>query len=75
MNDTLGPEGLVPSALVPGEFPQIVTRSETAHPRATLESRAAVAAAARQEMEQQMAKLRVKHILLHATPSAVHQTY
>ena len=75
MNDTLGPEGLVPSALVFGEFPQVVMRSETAHPRATLESRAAVATAARQEMEEQMAKLRVKRALHHATPNAVHQTY
>lgn len=38
MNDTLGPEGLVPSALVFGEFPQIGTRSERREER--LRSRA-----------------------------------
>ena len=75
MNDTLGPEGLVPSALVFGEFPPVFTRSEVPHPRATLESRAVVASAARKEMEQQMAKLRVRRALHHATPGAAMQVY
>lgn len=70
INDTLGPDGLVPSALVFGEFPSAFTTSETPHPRATLESRAAVANLARREMEKQMAAVRLKRGLRHATPPA-----
>ena len=55
MSDTLGPEGLVPSALVFGEFSPVFTRSEMRHARATLESRAALVALAREEMEKHMA--------------------
>lgn len=42
MNATLGLEGLVPSALVFGDFPVISTKYETAKPRATALSPAAV---------------------------------
>ena len=70
INDTLGPDGLVPSALVFGEFPSAFTTSETPHPRTTLESRAAVANMARREMEKQMAAVRLKRGLRHATPPA-----
>ena len=70
MNDTLGPEGLVPSAFVFGEFPKVFTPAEEPHPRATVESRAAIASRARREMEQHMAKLRIRRALHHAIPSA-----
>ena len=49
-NDTLGPDGLVPSALVFGEFPSPIVTSETRHPRATIESRAEIANMAQKEM-------------------------
>ena len=39
MNGTLKPEGIVPSALVSGDFPSVRTRSEPKVPRATLEER------------------------------------
>lgn len=50
MNDTLGPEGLVPSALVFGEFPKFVTKSEVPRERSILESRAEMATLVRKEM-------------------------
>lgn len=37
INDTLGPEGIVPSALVFGEYPQVSTRSEPSPTRSTLQ--------------------------------------
>ena len=69
LNDTLGPEGLVPSALVFGEYPS--TRLYTdgaADPRASLESRARLATAARKEMERHMASVRIKRALRHSVP-------
>ena len=68
INDTFGPDGLVPSALMFREFPPAFTTSETPHPRTTLDSRAAVADMARREMEKQMAAVRLKRGLRHATP-------
>jgi len=75
MNNTLGPEGLVPSALVFGEFPSLRMLGEPMNPKATLESRAAVAQSARREMEQQMAQLRIKRGLRHKIPAAADLTY
>ena len=71
LNDTLGPEGLVPSALVSGEYPSAYTRSETPAPKATFLSRAQVANSALIEMEHQMAKLRIHRALKHRIPSTV----
>ena len=59
MNDTLGPEGLVPSALVFGEFPKLRTKGSKPTPRATLLSRKAVAETARKEMEKQITKMKI----------------
>lgn len=70
MNDTLGPEGLVPSALVFGEYPSLRVFGETPQPRATLEARAILAKEDRKEMEQQMASLRVKRALKYRVPPA-----
>ncbi|PXF40714.1 hypothetical protein BWQ96_09547 [Gracilariopsis chorda] len=75
MNDTLGPEGLVPSALVFGEFAQIHTRSEPPDQRETVASRAKVASSARTEMQKHMAKLRLDRALKQKTPAAADRTY
>eukprot|EP00737_Agarophyton_chilense_P000247 gb/GEZJ01000282.1/.p1 GENE.gb/GEZJ01000282.1/~~gb/GEZJ01000282.1/.p1 ORF type:complete len:768 (+),score=79.54 gb/GEZJ01000282.1/:1785-4088(+) len=75
MNDTLGPEGLVPSALVFGEFPNITSKSETPTPRASALSRAAIAATAREEMSQIMERMRVRRALKHAVPQAADRSY
>lgn len=50
-DDTLGPECLVPSALVFGEFSKAYSRSETQSERASLEERARLAIHAQPEME------------------------
>ena len=47
MNDTLGPEDLVPSTIVFREFPRVFTKSETPNKRAVLLSRAKIAEIAR----------------------------
>jgi len=70
MNDTLGPEGLVRSALVFGSMPSLAMLGSTPDPRATLEDRAAIANSARKSMQQQMAKLRVQRALRHQVPAA-----
>ena len=75
MNDSLGPEGLVPSALVFGEYPSVHTKSEVPSPRAALISRAEVANAARKEMEQIMARMRVQRALKHATPISADRAF
>lgn len=48
MNDTLGPERLVPSTLVFGEHPPVCTRSETSSECPTIDERALIAFKARQ---------------------------
>ena len=75
LNDTLGPEGLVPSALVFGEFPPMFTNSESPAQRETLQDRASVAQSARKEMEKIMADMRVRRALHHRVPSAADRFY
>ena len=75
LNDTLDPEGLVPSALVFGEFPPMFTKSESPAQRATLQDRASVAQSARKEMEKIMAEMRVRRALHHRVPSAADRFY
>lgn len=75
MNDTLGPEGLVPSSLVFGEYPQVFTNSENQGQRATLDERSALATAARKEVESIMADMKIKRALHHAVPPAADQAY
>lgn len=75
MNDTLGPEGLVPSALVFGEFPRVFTKSETPSERLTLKERASIAQSARKEMGKIMAEMRVRRGLHHRIPSAADRFY
>ena len=59
MNDTLGPEGLVPTVLVFGEHPHPITAKEIPPPRIVNASRARIAVVARIEMEKHMANVRV----------------
>lgn len=75
MNDTLGPEGLVPSALVFGEFPKVHTRSEAPDQRASAANQAKIANAARFEMQNHMSSLRVSRALKHKTPVAGDMSY
>ncbi len=75
MIDTLGPERLVPSALVFYEFPKVTTCSETPHARLTLADRFKIAHAARTEMQKHMAKMRVTRALTHAVPGASDRIY
>ena len=75
MNDTLGPEGTVPSALVFGEFPSLRSVSEPIIPRPTLAERAEAALRARRYMSQHLARAKVKRALHHKPPPATDHTY
>ena len=75
MNDTLGPEGLVPSAPVFGEYPKAYTRSKTPPPRSTLVERASIAKSVRKEMEKHMSEMRIKRALKHRPPAAADLVY
>lgn len=65
INDTLGPEGYVPSS------PAVYTKSEAPKTRLSLESRSVLAMMARKEPEKIMAKMRVQRALKHRIPPAV----
>ena len=60
MNDTLGPEGTVPSALVFGEFPRLRSFEGPIVPRPALAERAEAAQEARPYMAKHLAQVRVK---------------
>ena len=75
MNDTLGPEGFVPSALVFGEYPEVHTESETPRGRLNLQQRSALATSAREECQKIMAKMKVSRALRHKTSRGATQTY
>lgn len=70
INDTLGPEGLVPSALVFGVYPEVYTISEQRRSKLHNFERAKVANYARLEMEKVMADLRLKRAETYAVPPA-----
>lgn len=69
MNDTLGPDGPVPSGLVFVECPYVYTRSENSDPHHTLESRAEVANMSGKEMKKQTAVVRAQRAFIHKVPS------
>ena len=75
MNITLGPEGVVPSVLVFGEFPSLRMLHEPPTPEATVFDRARVANAARKEMEHHMARLRVQRALHHRVPRSADTSF
>lgn len=60
MNDTLGPQGAVPSALLFGEYTALRMLGESSQTKAALDARAIVAKEARHEIEQEMARPRVR---------------
>ena len=60
MNDTLGPEGIVPSALVFGEFPSIRPFFGPPKYRPTPVERAEIAHKARKIMSQELADKKVR---------------
>ena len=64
-NDALGPEGLVPSAFVFGEFPPVHTKSETPKDLPSLGLRFEIANAAGKEMSEHMSRLRINRALKH----------
>lgn len=68
MNDTLGPEGIVPSVLVFGEYLPVFTTSERPTSRSPGHLRAKIATEARIEMEKHMGKARIARALKHAVP-------
>lgn len=75
MNDTLGSKGLVPSVLVFGEYPRVSTPSEATEPRSTISERPELAEIYRMEMQEKMAKLKLKMALHHAVPLACDRAY
>lgn len=75
MNDTLGPEGFVPSALVFGVYPSTQVFEDPKDPKPTLQERAKLAATIRAEMDQHMAKLRVMRALRHQVPPSSNSVF
>ena len=75
MNDTLGPEGIVPSALVFGEYPPLRSAGDSVVPRPDLATRASVASQARADMSKIMARLRIQRALRHNVPPAASVSY
>ena len=75
MNDTLGSEGLVPSALEFGEYPKVYTLSETPLTRPMIVVLAEVLITARKEMQKHMAQSRLSRELNHSVPAAADNSY
>lgn len=75
-NDTLGSDGLVPSAMVYGDLPIIHQSSASSPPaRPTTDERASLANIACEEMANCMARQRVQRALQHQTPAAIDGHY
>lgn len=70
MNDTLGPDGLVPSAMVFGDFPQVYIRSELPRQLSVIAEIAQAASIAQQKMKERMAELKLKRAPHNAVPPA-----
>lgn len=75
MNDTLGPEGIVPSVLEFGKYPQVFTTSESRPPPPFVTERAIIADTTRSEREKQMATLKQKRGMHHAVPPAADRSH
>lgn len=73
MNDTLGPEGFVPSALF--FYPSTHVFEEPRSTKPTLHQRAQLAKVIRSEMEQLMAALCVQRALRHNVPPAADNSF
>ena len=74
LNDTSGPEGLVPSALVFGEFPRLDMPSEY-NRRPTSDERGEIATMARNLMRTHLDTMRISRALRHNVPSATDKIY
>lgn len=75
MNDTLGPEWLVPSTLVFGESPKVVIPSEEVSVGHSREGRALISNTARKEMGKHMYSLRIRRALQQKTTQSANRTY
>ena len=75
MNDALGPEGTVPSALVFGEFPRLRSLCGPVIHRSSLTERADAAQQARRYMSQHLAKVKVKRAIHQNTPPESDRVY
>ena len=75
MNDMLGPEGTVPSALIFGDFPSLTAFEVPIVPRPTLAKRAEAAQEARRCMAKHLSQVRFNRALHHNTPPATDRTY
>ena len=77
MNDTLGPEAIIPSALVFRDIPSLRSITGPVIPRPTLAERAEIALEARRHFAKHVALSKVKRALHNKAPMAtnrVHQT-
>ena len=75
MNDTVGPHGLVPPALVFGEFLSLRSHLGANIHRHSLAERANIAQKARKLMSKHMAAAKIKTALNKRTPTAADRTY
>ena len=75
MNNTLGPDGIVPSALVFGEFPSLRSFEVPRIPKATLADRAHIANFARKVMSEELANSKITRALRHNVPNASDRTF
>ena len=75
MNDSLGPEDIVPSALVFGEFPSLRTFQGPVIPHSTLAERAEVALKARRYISRHFADNKIQRDLQHNTLPAADRDY
>lgn len=69
LNDTAGPDGLVPSALLFGEFPRMEL-PENCGPRPTTDNRGRIAFIIRNEVRQHIDKMRISRALRLNVPKA-----
>ena len=74
-NDTLGAEGVVPTALLFGEFHSLRSFLEPKVPRATLAERAQAALTARTVKVEAQEKSRLKRAIKHQSPKMQNYTY
>ena len=75
MNDTLGPERIVPSSFVVGDFPSLRSFTGPAIPWPALAERPEIALEARRYFEQHLAQSKVNRALRHKAPSATDLVY
>lgn len=75
MNETLGPEGFVPSALVFGERPLFWAPRIGNLPRPDLAESAKIAEEARKQMSSKIANVRLRRALRHRGPESAQSIY